>query len=174
MKAEFVEPFEEPPWNNFFQSAVSFLTQNSLQLEEFPPAKRNYISQNYGDMRKRATDLIRLMWFSLGESKRNRFVPNMVGTFLDMAFVPEPDVRRSTIPIFFDMMHCEFDALHDKNSRGSFEQVEDELIRKVVDGFEGGKGDVEFRDIFYGTMEELCKNNRTGLRDTVSSTVPII
>lgn len=120
VKAEFVEPFAEQPWNNFFQSAVSFLTQDSLQLEEFSQAKRNYITQNYGDMRKRATELIRQMWFSLGESKRIRFVPMMVGTFLDMAFVPEPELRNSTIPIFFDMMHCEFDQ---DRPRRSFEQV---------------------------------------------------
>ncbi|CAL8078440.1 unnamed protein product [Orchesella dallaii] len=162
VKAEFVEPFEEQPWNNFFQSAVSFLIQDSLQLEEFSQAKRSYITQNYGDMRKRATELIRQMWFSLGESKRIRFVPMMVGTFLDMAFVPESELRKSTIPIFFDMMHCEFDQ---ERPRRSFEQVEEELIRKVVEGFEGGKGDVEFRDIFYETMYELCQNNRTGFRD---------
>lgn len=164
VKSEFVEPFEEQPWNNFFQSAVSFLTQESLQLEEFSPTKRNYITQNYGDMRKRATELIRQMWFSLGESKRIRFVPTMVGTVLDMAFVPECDVRKSTIPIFFDMMHCEFDQ---ERIRRSFEKVEDELIRKVVEGFEGGKGDMDFRVIFYDTMSELCLNNRTGLRDSV-------
>lgn len=164
IKAEFIDPFEEQPWNNFFQSAVSFLTQDSLQMEMFSPTKRNCVSQNYGDMRKRATGLIRQMWFSLGESKRIRFVPMMVGTFLDMAFVPEPEVRKSTIPIFFDMMHCEFDQ---ERLRRSFEQVEEELIRKIVEGFEGNKGDADFRDIFFETMVDLCQNNRTGLRESV-------
>lgn len=88
----------------------------------------------------------------------------MVGTFLDMAFVPEPEVRKSTIPIFFDMMHCEFDQ---ERLRKSFEQVEEELIRKIVEGFEGNKGDADFRDIFFETMVDLCQNNRTGLRESV-------
>ena len=49
------------------------------------------------------------MWFSLGESKRVQFVPGIAGTFLDMTLVPEPELRASTIPIFFDMMRCEYD-----------------------------------------------------------------
>lgn len=34
-----------PPqlWNNYFHLAVAFLTQDSLQLENFSPAKRNSI-----------------------------------------------------------------------------------------------------------------------------------
>lgn len=30
-------------WNNYFHLAVAFLTQDSLQLENFSPAKRNNI-----------------------------------------------------------------------------------------------------------------------------------
>lgn len=30
-------------WNNYFHLAVAFLTQDSLQLENFSPAKRNSI-----------------------------------------------------------------------------------------------------------------------------------
>jgi len=109
IKKEFKDPFEGHPWYNFFHCAVSFLTQPSLQLEEFFPSKRNYILQNYGDMRKSAVEMIKNMWFSIYASKRIRFIPSMVGEFLDMAFVPEPDIRTVTIPIFYDMMHCEFD-----------------------------------------------------------------
>jgi len=123
IKSEFAEPFEEQPWNNFFQSTVSFLTQPSLQLESLPPRTRKYLIRNYGDMRCKASELVRLMWFSLGESKRIRFVPTMVGPFLDMAFVPQQEVRKSTIPIFFDMMHCEFDHGQKHELSRSFEKV---------------------------------------------------
>ena len=41
----------------------------------------------------------------------------MVGPILEMTLIPEPDLRRATVPIFFDMMQCE---LH---SRGSFRTV---------------------------------------------------
>ena len=109
VKQEYIEPFEEQPWNNFFQCAVSFLTQTSLQLENFSNGKRLMITSRYCDMRKKAAELIRVMWFSLGESKRVQFVPGIAGTFLDMTLVPEPELRASTIPIFFDMMRCDYD-----------------------------------------------------------------
>eukprot|EP00061_Rhincodon_typus_P005871 g25903.t1 len=37
-----------------------------------------------------------------------KFIPGMVGPILEMTLVPEPELRRATIPIFFDMMQCEY------------------------------------------------------------------
>lgn len=37
-----------------------------------------------------------------------QFVPGLVGAILEMTLVPESELRRATIPIFFDMMQCEF------------------------------------------------------------------
>lgn len=37
-----------------------------------------------------------------------RFIPEMVGPILEMTLVPEIELRKATIPIFFDMMQCEF------------------------------------------------------------------
>lgn len=59
---------------------------------------------------------IRKMWFNLGRHKI-QFIPDMIGPILQMTLVPEDNLRRSTIPIFFDMMQCE---LH---SNGNFNQV---------------------------------------------------
>ena len=36
------------------------------------------------------------------------FIPGMVGPILEMTLVPELELRESTIPIFFDMMLCEY------------------------------------------------------------------
>ena len=36
------------------------------------------------------------------------FVPSLVGPFLEMTLVPDPELRAMTIPLFFDMMQCEF------------------------------------------------------------------
>ncbi len=41
----------------------------------------------------------------------------MVGPILEMTLVPEIELRKATIAIFFDMMQCEF------HLRGSFQQV---------------------------------------------------
>lgn len=52
----------------------------------------------------------------------------MVGPILEMTLIPETELRKATIPIFFDMMQCEF------HSTRSFQMVSDELpIFKVCE-----------------------------------------
>ena len=42
----------------------------------------------------------------------------MVGPFLEVTLVPETELRKATLPIFFDMMECE------QTAYGNFKQVE--------------------------------------------------
>lgn len=49
--------------------------------------------------------------------RKIEFIPGMVGPILEMTLVPELELRKSTIPIFFDMMLCEH------RLTGSFSQV---------------------------------------------------
>ena len=52
------------------------------------------------------------------------FVPSMVGPFLEVTLIPEPELRQATLPIFFDMMECEQKACGNfRQVRGSPEQV---------------------------------------------------
>ncbi|XP_040558501.1 dedicator of cytokinesis protein 1 isoform X4 [Gallus gallus] len=99
--------FELQLWNNYFHLAVAFLTQESLQLENFSSAKRTKILNKYGDMRRQIGFEIRDMWYNLGQHKI-KFIPEMVGPILEMTLIPETELRKATIPIFFDMMQCEF------------------------------------------------------------------
>ena len=41
-----------------------------------------------------------------GKMKEN-FIPSLVGPFLQLTLVPEPEVRKATLPIIFDMMMTE-------------------------------------------------------------------
>lgn len=45
------------------------------------------------------------------------FIPGMVGPILEMTLIPEEELRKATIPIFFDMMQCEH------NHSGHFKKV---------------------------------------------------
>jgi hypothetical protein len=65
----------------------------------------NILPVRYGDMRKQMGLEIKTMWFNLGQHKI-RFIPSMVGSFLEMTLVPDIDLRNATIPIFFDMMQA--------------------------------------------------------------------
>lgn len=47
----------------------------------------------------------------------------MVGPILEVTLVPEPELRKATIPIFFDMMQCE----HNFNPGRTFEMVKSYL-----------------------------------------------
>ncbi|NXI28539.1 DOCK5 protein, partial [Sterrhoptilus dennistouni] len=110
--------FELQLWNNYFHLAVAFLTHESLQLETFSQAKRSKIIKKYGDMRKEIGFKIRDMWYNLGPHKI-KFIPAMVGPILEVTLVPEPELRKATIPIFFDMMQCEFNL----SGNGNFHKV---------------------------------------------------
>lgn len=51
------------------------------------------------------------------DDHRLHFIPGMVGPFLEVTLVPEPELRKATLPIFFDMMQAE------QQAKGSFKQV---------------------------------------------------
>lgn len=54
-------------WTNYFNLAVHYLTQESLQLEQFSDVKREKIIEKYGDMRVLMGFQILSMWSQLGE-----------------------------------------------------------------------------------------------------------
>uniref|UniRef100_A0A8D0T0J8 Dedicator of cytokinesis 5 n=1 Tax=Sus scrofa TaxID=9823 RepID=A0A8D0T0J8_PIG len=137
--------FELQLWNNYFHLAVAFLTHESLQLETFSQAKRNKIVKKYGDMRKEIGFRIRDMWYNLGETQR---------------FILE--LRKATIPIFFDMMQCEFNF----SGNGNFHMVrsggpfENELITKLDQEVEGGRGDEQYKVLLEKLLLEHCRKHK--------------
>ncbi len=129
-------------------------------------------------MRREAAFEIRSMWFNLGQYKI-QFVPSMVGPFLEMSLIPETELRKATIPIFFDMMQCEFyspksgynlqvssyhtneSPSHQRTSecRGNFKQFESEMITQLDALIEGGRGDEQFKDIFLEIVGTNCEHH---------------
>ncbi|XP_056384853.1 dedicator of cytokinesis protein 1 [Hyla sarda] len=145
--------FELQLWNNYFHLAVAFLTQESLQLENFSSAKRVKILNKYGDMRRQIGFEIRDMWYNLGQHKI-KFIPEMVGPILEMTLIPETELRKATIPIFFDMMQCEF------HSTRSFQMFENEIITKLDHEVEGGRGDEQYKVLFEKILLEHCRKHK--------------
>uniref|UniRef100_A0A8B9VUK2 Dedicator of cytokinesis 3 n=1 Tax=Anas zonorhyncha TaxID=75864 RepID=A0A8B9VUK2_9AVES len=121
--------------------AVLFINQPSLQLENATPAKRKKILDKYGDMRVMMAYELFSMWQNLGEHKIH-FIPGMIGPFLGVTLVPQPEVRNIMIPIFHDMMDWE------QRKNGNFKQVEAELIDKLDSLVSEGKGDENYRELF--------------------------
>lgn len=142
------QTFEKQLWNNFFHLAVAFVTQESLQLENFSTTKQDKILEKYADMRMIIGLKISEMWHLLGDSK-SEFIPGLVGPFLEMTLIPHSELRRATIPIFFDMIQCEY------ANKENFTSVESEIISKLDVLVEGGKGDAQYKDLFYKILSEL-------------------
>ncbi|XP_023708307.1 dedicator of cytokinesis protein 1 isoform X4 [Cryptotermes secundus] len=171
----FFQPFEHQAWNNFFHCAIAFLTQPALQLDVFSQNKRARIIGRYKDMRRETGFEIRSMWFNLGQYKI-QFVPGLVGPFLEMTLIPETELRRATIPIFFDMMQCEFyssrvssESFGDTkrntaNIKAHFSEFENEMIAKLDILVEGGRGDEHYKELFGEIMLDRCENHST-MRD---------
>ncbi|KAM7141237.1 dedicator of cytokinesis protein 5 isoform 1-T1 [Molossus nigricans] len=147
--------FELQLWNNYFHLAVAFLTHESLQLETFSQAKRTKIIKKYGDMRKEIGFRIRDMWYNLGPHKI-KFIPSMVGPILEVTLIPEVELRKATIPIFFDMMQCEFNF----SGNGNFHMFENELITKLDQEVEGGRGDEQYKILLEKLLLEHFRKHK--------------
>ncbi|XP_074141531.1 dedicator of cytokinesis protein 5 isoform X1 [Sminthopsis crassicaudata] len=147
--------FELQLWNNYFHLAVAFLTHESLQLETFSQAKRSKMVKKYGDMRKEIGFRIRDMWYNLGPHKI-KFIPSMVGPILEVTLTPETELRKATIPIFFDMMQCEFNFSGNHN----FQMFENELITKLDQEVEGGRGDEQYKVLLEKLLLEHCRKHK--------------
>uniref|UniRef100_A0A669BKK3 Dedicator of cytokinesis 2 n=1 Tax=Oreochromis niloticus TaxID=8128 RepID=A0A669BKK3_ORENI len=168
MKEKFLnnDDFEVQLWNNYFHLAVAFITQESLQLQHFSPTKRNKILAKYGDMRRLIGFAIRDIWYKLG-SHKICFIPGMVGPILEMTLIPEEELRRATIPIFFDMITCEHARF------GNFSKFENEIILKLDHEVEGGGGDERYMQLLETILLDCAAEKHT-LRPQVQHFVSLV
>lgn len=168
----FYQPFEKQVWSNFFHCSIAFLIQTPLQLDQFSENKRTTILGRYKDIRRETAYEIRSMWLNLGEHKTH-FVPQLVGPLLEMSLIPELELRKATIPIFFDMMQCEYytskfisesygdTKRNNAHYKGNFNDFEKEMIEKLDILVEGGRGDHEYKDLFHEIMMKHCREHNT-------------
>uniref|UniRef100_A0A8C2Z2D0 Dedicator of cytokinesis 2 n=1 Tax=Cyclopterus lumpus TaxID=8103 RepID=A0A8C2Z2D0_CYCLU len=160
------DDFEVQLWNNYFHLAVAFITQESLQLQHFSSTKRNKILAKYGDMRGLIGFAIRDIWYKLG-SHKICFIPGMVGPILEMTLIPEEELRRATIPIFFDMITCE------QAHSGDFHKFENEIILKLDHEVEGGGGDEQYMQLLETILLD-CAEEKPTLRPQVQHFVALV
>ncbi|XP_050087293.1 dedicator of cytokinesis protein 3 isoform X2 [Anopheles aquasalis] len=151
--------FDSQLWWSYFSVAVIFLTQPSLQIEQYHETRRRKILSTHGDMRVMMGFQILSMWAQLGEHKLH-FIPSMVGPFLEVTLVPEPALRKATFTVFYDMMQCE------QVSRGSFRLVESELIDKLDLLISENKGDDEYRELFSTILLERVQTENPSWRES--------
>ena len=166
-----INPFDFNVWNTYLLCAIAFITQPALQVEKFTENKRTRILSQYKDMRKQMGLETKKMWSSLGQHKI-KFIPEIVGPFLEMTLIPETELRKATIPIFFDMMQCEYYSQNGRTNGGSgigkqnFNELEDAIIQNL-DYYmtDIGAGDEHYKDLFKKILISLCEQH-TALKET--------
>ncbi|XP_064175400.1 dedicator of cytokinesis protein 4-like isoform X3 [Anguilla rostrata] len=159
------DKFDYKVWDSYFYLSVIFINQPCLQLEKFSPSKRKNALEKYGDMRVMMGCEVFSMWQNLGEHKLN-FIPAMIGPFLEVTLVPQPDLRNVMIPIFHDMMDWE------QRRSGNFKQVEAKLIDKLDSLMSDGRGDETYRELFNSIL--LKKIERETWRESGVSLVATV
>ncbi|KAJ8411271.1 hypothetical protein AAFF_G00172770 [Aldrovandia affinis] len=166
LRKNFLEDkFDYKVWDSYFYLSVIFINQPCLQLEIFSPSKRKNVLEKYGDMRVMMGCEIFSMWQNLGEHKLN-FIPAMIGPFLEVTLVPQPDLRHVMIPIFHDMMDWE------QRRSGNFKQVEAKLIDKLDSLMSEGRGDETYRELFNSIL--LKKIERETWRESGFSLIATV
>ncbi|KAG7160013.1 Dedicator of cytokinesis protein 2-like [Homarus americanus] len=99
---------------------------------------------------------------------------SMVGPFLKMTMLPDVELRKGTIPIFFDMMQCEFYSSRDQGkdlppdmarnnqkNKGKFNEFENEMLEKLDQLVESGHGDEHYRQVFQNIIGALYEDHAT-------------
>ncbi|KAG9490200.1 hypothetical protein GDO78_005859 [Eleutherodactylus coqui] len=159
------EGFDYKIWDSYFYLAVIFINQSCLQLELFTPSKMKKVLEKYGDMRVTMGCEIFSMWQNLGEHKLH-FIPALIGPFLEVTLIPQPDLRNVMIPIFHDMMDWE------QRRSGNFKQVEAKLIDKLDSLMSEGRGDETYRELFNSIL--LKKIERETWRESGVSLIATV
>lgn len=81
------------------------------------------------------------------------FIPGIVGPILEMTLIPEEELRRATIPIFFDMITCEH------GHSGNFHKVT--LSSRNVSMHTGGREELSRYSMCRIIHKHLCRATDT-------------
>lgn len=146
--------FEMKLWNEIFLTAIAFITQKSLQLENFSKLKRKRIESITRDMRLEMAVLIRSLWYFLGDHKR-RFIPSIIGPLLEVALIPVLSIRQNTIIVFLDMFYFCAD----------YTVIRNEVITQLDSLITSGRGDVQFKQLFESSILNYCENHPQKFKD---------
>ncbi|BFZ10880.1 hypothetical protein BsWGS_13919 [Bradybaena similaris] len=139
--------FDRELWYNFFLLSVDFITQPALQLEKYSAAKSSQIRRKYKDMRIPVGLSLYSLWNNLGQNQQHLML-ELIGPFLKCTMVPQLDLRKATIPIFFDIMQCEYQL------KGHLRKVEGVMIQELDSLVLEHHGDADYKKWFQSILFE--------------------
>ncbi|XP_067931500.1 dedicator of cytokinesis protein 4-like isoform X2 [Watersipora subatra] len=153
--------FNELVWKNYFMLCVTFINQPCLQLETFSESKRMTLFSWYGDMRVKMGHILFDMWQELDSfgDYLTVFIPSMVGPFLQVALVPQSELRMTIIPVFYGMLMLDF------------EKVQGEIVDKLDELYIDGSGDLSFKTAFLQRIMESASSDSSGRKEQLTESV---
>ena len=128
---------DDVKWNNDLRSVQLFCKKFHPNKSSLCVCSRHQLLQRTGNLRMKMGYQILSLWSHLGDLKQH-FVPGerwlslsqkdggstsnlhfagMIGPMLRMTLIPDKEMIKSTVPVFFDLMEQEFKA------KGNFKQV---------------------------------------------------
>ncbi|VDN58740.1 unnamed protein product [Dracunculus medinensis] len=147
--------FDLDLWREYMLTMVTFSCQKSLQIGSLPTTKRSRYLSSQLDLRKIAVADLRSMWFRLSMKDKGIFIPFMVGSFLQVALIDDDVVRETVIPIFFDMLQCEFLS----HPFRDFSRFANEMIIQLDCLVDEDRGDLSFKEQLKRIMLQMCSTD---------------
>lgn len=144
--------FNAELWLLSFELSVDFACQKHLQVEKFTASKRQKVVGKH-DKRVRMAQHLSGMWGNLSRDAKLEFIPLLLAPFLKFSLLPDTQIRKAIVEIFFDMMVCEAE------SSSSFDQMENIFFQKLDELISDGWGDMEFKELFEVALMGRCQTH---------------
>ena len=91
---------------------------------------------------------------------KQEFIPDIVDPFMKTALLPVTEIHNLIIPLFFDMIHCEYFLCMSQPSQRliGFDEysVPHQLITTLDAQVTSGNGEVLFRNAFERLLFQIC------------------
>uniref|UniRef100_A0A8R1XZ83 C2 DOCK-type domain-containing protein n=1 Tax=Onchocerca volvulus TaxID=6282 RepID=A0A8R1XZ83_ONCVO len=150
------DQFNAELWREYMLTMVALCTQKALQLgSPTISERRSRLLSSQPDLRRIAVADLRSMWFRLSMTQKILFVPSMIGSYLRVALVDDDVVRETVIPIFFDMLQCEFHLSPLRN----FSKFANETIVQLDCLVDEDCGGEEFKKQLHNIMMDMCRSD---------------
>ena len=138
--------FDKLVWMSFFRLSASFILSPLLATDQMKNQGKLF---SLVDMRMSMAQLIVETWRRCPD--QIQLVPSLVGPLLELILVPLRDIRQTIVPVLIDMMEVE------QRIKGSFKQMETELIDKLDMLINENREDEEYHEVFNSLMLDLTQ-----------------
>uniref|UniRef100_A0A915KLC9 DOCKER domain-containing protein n=1 Tax=Romanomermis culicivorax TaxID=13658 RepID=A0A915KLC9_ROMCU len=155
-------------YKDFFQTCVAFIIQKHLQ-PKMALDKRKLTHKK--DLRLACANEIKALWTKMDAFRKSEFIPNLVGPILCVTLISYPELRRSTIPLFLDMIATTLCPSTSSQIKGDtlknncapsekYLQFEREFISQLDILVDSGYGDEHYADAFINIMNDLLPKHK--------------